>query len=119
MKTQTALERLSALAHESRLAIFRLLVRRGEEGLAAGEIAGRLEIPKPTLSFHLGQLEAAGLVGARRDGRSILYSADFGAIAALVGFLYESCCVEGSCLPTPRATNKPAASKLTPAKERN
>lgn len=111
MKTETALERLSALAHESRLAIFRLLVRRGEEGLAAGEIAVRLEIPKPTLSFHLAQLDAAGLVSARRAGRSILYAADFGAIAALVGFLYESCCADGSCFPQPVQGMRPTTKR--------
>ena len=104
MKTETAVGRLAALAQETRLAIFRLLVRRGAEGVAAGEIAERLEIPKPTLSFHLAQLEGAGLVRSRRDGRSILYAADFDAVAALVGFLYESCCAEGSCLP---AATKP------------
>src|SRR5262245_38130070 len=99
MKTETALERLSALAHETRLAVFRQLVRRGAEGLAAGEIAARLDVPKPTLSFHLAHLEGAGLVASRREGRSIVYSADFGAIGDLVGFLYESCCAEGTCLP--------------------
>jgi len=99
MKTETAVERLAALAQETRLAIFRLLVRRGDEGVAAGEIAERLEIPKPTLSFHLAQLEGAGLVRSRRDGRSIRYAADYDAVTALVGFLYESCCAEGSCLP--------------------
>jgi DNA-binding transcriptional ArsR family regulator len=104
MKSETAVERLAALAQETRLAIFRLLVRRGAEGAAAGEIADRLAIPKPTLSFHLAQLEGAGLLRARRDGRSIRYAADYDAITALVGFLYESCCAEGSCLP---ATAKP------------
>jgi ArsR family transcriptional regulator, arsenate/arsenite/antimonite-responsive transcriptional repressor len=99
MKTETAVERLAALAQESRLAVFRLLVRRGEDGAAAGEIAERLSIPKPTLSFHLAQLEAAGLLGATRDGRSIRYAVNYEAIAALVAFLYESCCVEGSCPP--------------------
>ena len=104
MKTETAVERLAALAQETRLAIFRLLVRRGDQGVAAGEVAERLRIPKPTLSFHLAQLEGAGLVRSRRDGRSIRYAADYDAVAALVGFLYESCCAEGSCLP---ATAKP------------
>ena len=99
MKTTEALERLSALAHETRLAIFRQLVRRGADGLAAGEIASRLDVPKPTLSFHLAHLEGAGLIGSRREGRSIVYAADYTAIADLVGFLYESCCVEGSCVP--------------------
>ena len=99
MKTESALARLSALAHDTRLAIFRLLVRRGSDGLAAGEIAERLEVPKPTLSFHLAHLEGAGLVASTRSGRSIVYAADYAAIGDLVGFLYESCCAEGTCLP--------------------
>jgi DNA-binding transcriptional ArsR family regulator len=114
MKTTTALERLSALAHETRLAIFRQLVRRGVERLAAGEIAERLDVAKPTLSFHLAQLEGAGLVASRRDGRSIVYAADYGAVGDLVGFLYESCCAEGSCLPQP----EPAAVKAVSARNK-
>lgn len=100
MKTETAVERLAALAHDSRLALFRLLVRKGSDGVAAGEIAERLAIAKPTLSFHLAQLERAGLVRARREGRSIFYAADYEAISALVGYLYESCCADGGCLPS-------------------
>jgi DNA-binding transcriptional ArsR family regulator len=99
MKATTALERLAALAHETRLAVFRQLVRHGDAGLPAGEIAERLGVPKPTLSFHLAHLEGAGLVTSRRAGRSIVYAADFAAMGDLVGFLYESCCAEGSCLP--------------------
>ena len=100
MKTAAAVERLAALAQESRLEIFRRLVQRGPEGMPAGEIAEALGIAKPTLSFHLAQLERSGLTRSRRAGRSILYSADFGAIAALVGFLYDNCCGTGtSCLP--------------------
>ena len=113
MKTTTALERLSALAHETRLAIFRQLVRRGVEGLAAGEIAERLGVAKPTLSFHLAQLEGAGLVASRRDGRSIVYAADFAAIGDLVGFLYESCCVEGNCLPQPEPAAVPRSGAVS------
>ena len=114
MKTETALERLAALAQETRLAIFRLLVRRGALGAPAGEIAERLAIPKPTLSFHLAQLESAALLSARRDGRSIRYAVDFDAIGALVGFLYESCCAEGSCLPA-RVSVGRAAGRRAPA----
>jgi DNA-binding transcriptional ArsR family regulator len=99
MKTETALARLAALAQETRLAIFRLLVRRGAAGLPAGEIAERLALPKPTLSFHLAQLEGAGLVRSARAGRSICYAADYAAVEALVAFLYQSCCAEGSCAP--------------------
>jgi DNA-binding transcriptional ArsR family regulator len=113
METTTALQRLAALAHETRLAIFRQLVRRGAEGLPAGEIALRLDVPKPTLSFHLAHLEGAGLVSARREGRSIVYAADFAAVSDLVGFLYESCCAEGSCLPQPQQTPAAGAAAKT------
>lgn len=99
MKTEAAVERLAALAQETRLELYRRLVRRGTEGMAAGEIAEELAIPKPTLSFHLAALERAGLVVARRQGRSIVYAPDFGAIAELVGFLYENCCGDGACAP--------------------
>lgn len=99
MKTEAAVERLAALAQETRLELYRRLVRRGAEGMAAGEIAEELAIPKPTLSFHLAALERAGLVVARRQGRSIVYAPEFGAVAALVGFLYENCCGDGACAP--------------------
>ena|SRR5574342_31212 len=99
MKHDAAVERLSALAQETRLELFRRLVRRGPGGMAAGAIAEALAVPKPTLSFHLTTLERAGLITARREGRSIVYAADYGAIAELVGFLYENCCGEdSSCL---------------------
>ena len=99
MEVTAATERLSALAHESRLAVFRRLVQRGPSGLAAGELAAALGIAPPTLSFHLAHLSRAGLVVSRRQGRSILYSADYDAIRALVGFLYENCCGDSGCLP--------------------
>ena len=83
---------LEALAQESRLGIFRLLVEAGPEGLAAGRIAGRMKLPGPTLSFHLAQLKHAGLVACRREGTSLIYSADFGAMNDLVGFMTENCC---------------------------
>ncbi len=83
---------LAALAQEHRLGIFRLLVRRGPAGHTPGEIASRLSMPAPTLSFHLKALERAGLIGAQRSGRNIHYRADFAAMDALVGFLTENCC---------------------------
>ena len=76
MEATTALDRLGALAQETRLALFRRLVQQGPEGLAAGEIAAALTVPAPTLSFHLAQLERAGLVLSRREGRSIRYAAE-------------------------------------------
>lgn len=87
-----AISALSALAHPSRLEVFRLLVRSGTPGLAAGEIARRLDLPPSTLSTHLSLLEAAGLLAARREGRSIRYSADIAGIRALLGWLLQDCC---------------------------
>lgn len=111
MKPEAAVERLAALAQETRLELYRRLVRRGAEGMAAGEIAEALAIPKPTLSFHLAALERAGLVVARRHGRSIVYAPDFGAVAELVGFLYENCCGEATCAPVVQLRRPGAGSK--------
>lgn len=112
MKTNSALDALSALAQESRLAIFRLLVERGPEGLAAGEIGERLGIPAATLSFHLKELSRAGLVASRQEGRFVIYSADFGTMNNLVGFLTENCCRGNPALcgpPAGRGSRKPAS----------
>jgi DNA-binding transcriptional ArsR family regulator len=87
-----AIEALGALAQESRLAVFRLLVRTGPEGLPAGQIGELLRIPAPTLSFHLAHLSRAGLVTSRREGRSIVYAADFAGMNALLTYLTEDCC---------------------------
>lgn len=103
---QAALGALGALAQESRLAVFRLLVQHGPDGLPAGQIAESLDIPPATLSFHLGQLGQAGLVVSKRNGRSIIYAADFQGMERLMGFLYENCC-GGAWVP---------ASSLTRAK---
>ncbi len=92
MEMEPAVEALSALAHESRLSVFRLLVAAGPGGAPAGAIAESLGIAPATLSFHLSQLSRAGLVESRRNGRSIIYSADFGAMHRLMGFLTENCC---------------------------
>lgn len=83
---------LGALAQESRLDAFRALVRAGPAGLAAGEIARQLEIPPPTLSFHLRAMLHAGLVRSRRDGRSLLYAANFDVLARVLRYLTENCC---------------------------
>lgn len=94
------MEALGALAQESRLAVFRLLVRRGPGGLPAGELSERIGVPPTTLSFHLAQLSHAGLVTPRRDGRSILYAANYTGMQDLMGFLLENCCQEGAgCAP--------------------
>ena len=92
MDEQHATGALAALAQPTRLAVFRLLVREGPAGLPAGEVAARLEVQPATLSFHLAQLERAGLLASRRQGRQILYAADFAAMRALVGFLLDDCC---------------------------
>src|SRR5258708_35493127 len=92
MKKSTAVAALSALAQETRLEIFRLLVQKGPEGLAAGEIGDRLGLPSPTLSFHLNQLRFAGLVTSRRVSRSILYSANFKTMTGLLAYLTENWC---------------------------
>jgi DNA-binding transcriptional ArsR family regulator len=81
------------------LAIYRLLVQAGPEGRAAGTIGDELGIPPATLSFHLAQLAGAGLVRSRQEGRFVYYSADFGAMNALVGFLTENCCGGNACGP--------------------
>ncbi len=92
MKKSTAVAALGALAQETRLEVFRLLVQKGPDGLAAGEIGDRLGLPSPTLSFHLNQLRFAGLVTSRRASRSIIYSANFKAMTGLLAYLTENCC---------------------------
>ncbi len=106
---------MGALAQETRLAIFRILVKRGPRGLAAGAIAETLELPPSSLSFHLAQLTQAGLIAQRRESRSLIYSVDFTAMSALMAYLTENCC-EGSpaaCLPAARPTDKPAKARRT------
>lgn len=99
MNSTTAVTRLASLAQGSRLAVFRLLVQRGPEGLAAGEIASRLKIPPATLSFHLKELSRAGLLTSRQEGRFIYYAPDFKAMRALVAYLTDNCCIESGCSP--------------------
>jgi DNA-binding transcriptional ArsR family regulator len=98
METNTALAALSALAQESRLAIFRLLVQRGPEGLTVGKIGEILGLPPATLSFHLKELAHAGLLSAQQEGRFISYSANFATMNELLGFLTENCCGGQPCL---------------------
>lgn len=92
MESRAAVASLSALGHEGRLAIFRLLVQAGPAGVAAGEIARQLDSLPNTLSANLNILSHAGLIVSRREGRSIVYSADFAAMSGLLGFLLEDCC---------------------------
>jgi ArsR family transcriptional regulator len=92
MEMKSAVTSLAALAHEGRLAAFRLLVQAGVEGLAAGELARRLDMLPNTLSANLNILSHAGLVVAQRDGRSMIYRAQYDAMRDLLGFLVEDCC---------------------------
>lgn len=92
MDMNSAVKAFGALSQETRLKVFRLLVRRGAEGVAAGEIARLLDIPHNTMSTHLAVLTAAGMVSSRRDGRSIIYSIDLTGIRGLLAFLMEDCC---------------------------
>ncbi|WP_374344941.1 ArsR/SmtB family transcription factor [Phenylobacterium sp.] len=92
MEITPAVAILSALAHEGRLSIFRLLVQAGPEGLAAGEIARRVGVLPNTLSASLNVLSHAGLIDSRRDGRSIIYTAQYDAMRELLAFLMEDCC---------------------------
>jgi DNA-binding transcriptional ArsR family regulator len=93
MELSEAVSALAALAQPSRLEIFRLLVQAGAVGMPAGRIGERLGgLPSATLSFHLNQLRQAGLIGFRREGRSLIYAADYAAMAALMAYLGENCC---------------------------
>jgi DNA-binding transcriptional ArsR family regulator len=123
MESKQAVTALAALAQETRLSIFRLLVQAGPEGVAAGRIGETLEVPPATLSFHLKELSHAGLVASRQEGRFIYYSTDYDQIAALMTFLTQNCCqgmpqecltvVEtalGRCCP-PQSKRKPVRSR--------
>ena len=111
MESSSALRKLSALAQESRLAVFRLLVKSGEQGVAAGEIARALQITPNTLSAQLVILANAGLVTSRRQGRSIIYAADYASMSGLLLYLMEDCC-QGRpevCAPMAQAAARAAS----------
>jgi DNA-binding transcriptional ArsR family regulator len=97
MKTPQAVKALAALAQDTRLAIYRLLVQQGPEGLSAGTIAERLNIAGATLSFHLKELSHAGMVEARQDGRFVYYSAHYDQMNSLLAYLTENCCHGQNC----------------------
>lgn len=111
METKAAVQALSALAQETRLAIYRLLVTAGPAGMAAGAIAEKLDLPPPTLSFHLKELNQAGLVRFRQDGRFVIYSANFDSMTGLVSFLTENCCGGGACDPACQTAATPKRRK--------
>ena len=99
MKASTAIDALGALAQGHRLALFRLLVRAGDKGMAAGAIADTLGVPNSSLSFHLAQLRNAGLIVQERQHRSLIYRANYPAMNALVDYLMENCCAGADCAP--------------------
>ena len=99
MDSSQAVQALAALAHDTRLALFRMLVERGPDGLSAGVIAEHLGVPPSSLTFHVQHLHRAGLVTQRRVSRQLIYAADFSAMNGLVGFLTENCCGRGSYMP--------------------
>lgn len=107
MEIESASERLAALGHETRLAIFRLLVQAGDQGLNAGTIAEQLDIPAPTLSFHLTHLSRVGLIKGRQESRFIFYAADYSAMDELLAFLTANCCQGGDCLPKTASATLP------------
>jgi len=99
VKINDATQSLAALAQETRLTIFRLLVEAGPEGMNAGAIAEAVSVPAATLSFHVAQLARAGLVTSRQESRFIYYSTNFAAMDDLIAFLTDNCCQGGQCLP--------------------
>ena len=115
MESKSAVHALGALAHESRLDIYRLLVQAGEGGLAVGAIAEKLKLAPATLSFHLAGLRHAGLVSARREGRTLYQAADYGAMNGLLGYLTENCCQGADCCVPAASQEK---SHETPARTR-
>ena len=108
MESNKAVSALAALAQQTRLAIFRLLVEAGPTGMAAGEIAASLKLAPATLSFHLKELSNAGLAQSRQDGRYIFYSANYPQMNALVAFLTDNCCARDGCRPGCGPTRKSA-----------
>lgn len=108
MKIQTAVQSLVALAQETRLAVFRLLVEAGPGGMNAGAIAEAVGVPAATLSFHLKELSRAGLVVSRQESRFVFYSANFSAMDDLIAYLTDNCCQGGQCLPKTAAATAPS-----------
>jgi DNA-binding transcriptional ArsR family regulator len=112
MKTPEAVKALAALAQDTRLAIYRLLVQQGPDGLSAGAIADRLDLPGATLSFHLKELGNADMLESRQEGRFVFYSANYDQMNRLLGYLTENCCqgrgCTTECTPRPQLKRKRA-----------
>ena len=115
MKSADAIAALGALASEARLAVFRLLVKRGPDGYTPGELSRRLGVPSPTLSFHLRELANAGLVSGRREGRNLFYSPNLERMQNVVGFLTENCCTLADQACGSNCQPLPASPPVTPA----
>ena len=119
MRTQNAVAALAALAQDNRLDIFRLLVQTGPNGMPAGRVAEALDLAPNTLTFHFDRLRVAGLVTARREGRSMIYAARFETMNGLLAFLTENCCQGASASCAPAAVCKPeGVVHETPARAR-
>jgi DNA-binding transcriptional ArsR family regulator len=112
MRKRDAVDILSALAQDNRLDVFRLLVEAGPRGMPAGHIAASLRLPPNALTFHLDRLRDAGLVSAQRQGRSMIYSAEFGAMNSLVSYLTDQCCQGRPELCRPRSARDGARRKM-------
>ena len=112
MEAATVVRALSALAQEHRLAVYRLLVQAGPDGLPAGALSEAVGVPASSMSFHLAQLANAGLVSQRRQSRSIIYAADFAAMNALMAYMTENCCGGVPC-----STDAACLSPTTEAKD--
>jgi ArsR family transcriptional regulator len=111
MKKQDALAALAAIAQDNRLDVFRLLVEAGPDGMAAGSVAGALKLAPNTLTFHFDRLRDAGLVTVRREGRSMIYAAQFDTMNALLAYLTENCCRGAPAACVPAAACKPVRGK--------
>jgi ArsR family transcriptional regulator, arsenate/arsenite/antimonite-responsive transcriptional repressor len=111
MEKSNAVAALAALAQDNRLDVFRLLVQAGPDGMAAGAVAEALDLAPNTLTFHFDRLRMAGLVSVRREGRSMIYAAQYQAMNALLGYLTENCCQGGACAPARRKAAPPEASR--------
>jgi len=118
MEQSELVRAFEALAHESRLAVFRLLIPAGPDGLTAGTIGERLGLPANNLSFHLGRLVAARLIRGRRQGRHLYYAVEYGRLSGLVGFLADDCCaaVPEGCLPDCPSVPSMSGQKGRPAR---
>ncbi len=117
MKTPAVIDALGALAHEHRLAIYRLLVQQGPRGLSAGSVGERVGLVPSSLTFHLQALQRAGLVTQRRDGRQLIYSADYDVMSELVGYLTDNCCAGSgeTCAPACRSEQPVKAGRRSKA----